>query len=175
MNYISRLFKKFTGKKLQNKSNVLPQEKPIKSTVIHKSAETNKKINKKSNKMAIIKTAKQKATDAHEPWVDIINLSVDFNDMANGSIELDWNDIFIARLVKAGYKGKNDKEIVDQWIQDVCYNIVIGTYENEVADPDKRKFIEYQKFLSDQVESSNNTKITTKKVSKKTPKAKVKR
>ena len=54
---------------------------------------------------------------------------------------LDWNDKFIANLVRAGYqKQPNEPEnvIVDRWFQDVCRNVVLETYEQEQADPDKR-------------------------------------
>lgn len=81
---------------------------------------------------------KELATQRGEPWVQIINLELDPNNMGNGAIELDWNDIFVARLVKAGFRGKDDHQIVDQWFTTVCRNIVLETFEQEMADPDRR-------------------------------------
>lgn len=78
------------------------------------------------------------ATQRGEPWVQVVSFDVDPNNMSNGAIELDYNDIFVARLVKAGYRGKNDQQIVDQWFTDVCRNVVMETYEQEMADPEKR-------------------------------------
>ena len=83
-----------------------------------------------------------------EPWVNIIRMDVDPADLSSGAIELDWNDIFVARLIKAGYFGKDDKAIVDQWFTNLCTNIVAGTYEQEFADPEKRKRIQ-RKQLED--------------------------
>lgn len=81
---------------------------------------------------------KELATQRGEPWVQIINLELDPNNMGNGAIELDWNDIFVARLVKAGFRGKDEHQIVDQWFTTVCRNIVLETFEQEMADPDRR-------------------------------------
>lgn len=81
---------------------------------------------------------KELASQRGEPWVQIINLELDPNNMGNGAIELDWNDIFVARLVKAGFRGKDDHQIVDQWFTTVCRNIVLETFEQEMADPDRR-------------------------------------
>ena len=62
---------------------------------------------------------KEIATRAGEPWVDILKVDVDPEDINNGAFELDWNDIFIARLIKAGYQGKTDQALVDQWFQNI--------------------------------------------------------
>lgn len=81
---------------------------------------------------------KDQATMNGEPWVSISELKVDLNSLAAGSIELDWNDIFLAKLVRRGYRGKTDSEIVDQWFQELCRGIAMELYEQEIADPDKR-------------------------------------
>ena len=81
---------------------------------------------------------KDLATQRGEPWVQIINLELDPNNLGNGAVELDWNDVFVARLVKAGFRGKTDQQIVDQWFTTVCRNIVLETFEQEMADPDRR-------------------------------------
>mgnify|MGYP006408815767 FL=1 len=77
---------------------------------------------------------KELATERGEPWVSTTGMDVDPDDLSNGSIELDWNDIFVARLIKAGYQGKTDVDIVDQWFQDVCRNVVMETWEQEQAN-----------------------------------------
>jgi hypothetical protein len=46
---------------------------------------------------------------------------------------LDWNDKFVANLLRAGYKGKTDADIVDQWFQNVCRHVVMETWEQEQA------------------------------------------
>jgi hypothetical protein len=84
------------------------------------------------------KTAKQIATDNKEPYVNIVSLDVDLDNLHQGAFELDWNDIFVARLIKSGYQGKTDQDIVDNWFQDVCRNVVLETYQQEQADPSNR-------------------------------------
>jgi len=82
------------------------------------------------------KTAKEIATDNKEPYVNIVSLDVDLNNLHQGAFELDWNEIFVARLVKAGYmikKDDTDAEIVDRWFQNVCRHVVMETWEQEEA------------------------------------------
>jgi hypothetical protein len=84
------------------------------------------------------KTPKELATAASEPWVEIISMEVDPENVSNGAFELDWNDFFVARLIKAGYQGKTDQDIVDNWFRSVCQNVVLEIYEQEQADPEVR-------------------------------------
>jgi hypothetical protein len=79
------------------------------------------------------KTAKQLATEAGEPYVAVLSMDVDPNNLHQGAFELDWNEIFVARLLKAGYQGKVDADIVDQWFQNVCRHVVMETWEQEQA------------------------------------------
>ena len=82
------------------------------------------------------KTAKEIATEKGEPWVDVLSMDVDPENLHQGAFELDWNEIFVARLVKAGYmikKDDTDAEIVDRWFQNVCRHVVMETWEQEEA------------------------------------------
>jgi hypothetical protein len=106
-----------------------------------------KKVPKKQQKKTTKKPAKSVnkekllATKNNQPYVSILSVDIDPNDINNGSFELDWNDKFVIDLIKAGYKLKptdTDNEIVDRWFQTVCRNIALEVYEQEVADPDKR-------------------------------------
>ena len=83
-------------------------------------------------------SAKDRATKDGEPWVSILDMDINMEDIASGSFELDWNDYFVTRLLKAGYKGKTDADIVDQWFQQVCRNVAMETWEQEQADPERR-------------------------------------
>jgi hypothetical protein len=82
------------------------------------------------------KTAKQIATEKGEPYVAILTMDIDPNNLHQGAFELDWNEIFIARLVKAGYMMKPtdaDSDIVDRWFQNVCRHVVMETWEQDQA------------------------------------------
>ena len=76
---------------------------------------------------------KELATKNKEPYINILSMDVDPENLNEGAFELDWNDIFIARLIKAGYQGKKDQDLVDQWFQNVCRNVVLETYQQEQA------------------------------------------
>lgn len=80
-----------------------------------------------------VKTEKELATERGEPYVAILSMDVDPENLHAGSFELDWNDKFVANLVRAGYVGKTDSDIVDQWFQNVCRHVVMETWEQEQA------------------------------------------
>lgn len=84
------------------------------------------------------KTPKELATDAGEPWVEVLSIDIDKNNPGAGSFELDWNDKFVANLIRSGYQGKTDQDLVDNWFRSVCQNVVLENYEQEQADPDNR-------------------------------------
>jgi len=78
-------------------------------------------------------SAKELADKNKEPYVNILSMDVNPESLNEGSFELDWNDLFIARLMKAGYQGKTDQDLVDQWFQNICRNVVMETYQQEQA------------------------------------------
>jgi microsomal dipeptidase-like Zn-dependent dipeptidase len=79
------------------------------------------------------KTAKELATEKGEPYVAVLGMDIDYNNLTYGSFELDWNDKFVSNLIRAGYQGKTDADIVDMWFQNVCRNVVMETFEQEQA------------------------------------------
>jgi hypothetical protein len=81
-----------------------------------------------------VKSPKDLATEKGEPWVSVLSVELDPDNIGNGAFELDWNDKFIANLSRAGYKGKTDADLVDQWFQNVCRNILAENYEQWAAN-----------------------------------------
>ena len=82
------------------------------------------------------KTAKEIATEKGEPYVAILSMDVDPENLHQGAFELDWNEKFVANLVRAGYQMKptdTDADIVDRWFQNVCRHVVMETWEQEQA------------------------------------------
>jgi hypothetical protein len=68
---------------------------------------------------------KQLASINKEPWVKVLEVKMqDPNDPRTGYFELDWNDSFVASLSEAGYSGRNDDEVVEQWFNDLCRGVV---------------------------------------------------
>ena len=84
------------------------------------------------------KTPKELATERDEPWVEVISMDIDKDNPGNGAFELDWNDKFLSNLMRAGYQGKTDQDIVDNWFKAVCRNVIQENFEQEQADPDNR-------------------------------------
>jgi hypothetical protein len=83
------------------------------------------------------KSAKDTATEKGEPYVAILSVDLDPDNIGNGAFELDWNDKFIANLVRAGYqlkKGDKDADMVDRWFADVCKNVVAENFEQWEAN-----------------------------------------
>lgn len=91
------------------------------------------------------KSAKELATEKGEAYVNILSMDIDPTNLNQGSFELDWNEKFVANLVRAGYQMKPndaDSDIVDRWFQNVCRNVVLETYEQEQAmNPERDRVV----------------------------------
>jgi hypothetical protein len=123
MGILNKLF----GKKDQPEVKVLAEPAPAPKA----------KKPKAAPKAKPSKSAKELATENGEPWVSILNVDVDPENIGAGSFELDWNDKFLAQLIRAGYQVKPNEpenEIVDRWFQDVCRNVVLETFEQMEAN-----------------------------------------
>lgn len=106
-----------------------------------KKVATKKPRVKKAKPVAPELTSKEQATIAGEPYINILKIDVDPNNINNGAFELDWNDKFVINLIKAGYKLRPDDadaDIVDRWFTQVCRNVALEVYEQQQADPDNR-------------------------------------
>ena len=91
---------------------------------------------KKPKKPKIELSAKEKATAAGEPYVNVISMEVDPTDINSGAFELDWNEQFILQLKQAGYgfDGDPEEEIVDRWFRDLAQNMLA---EAGVQEPER--------------------------------------
>jgi hypothetical protein len=112
---------------------------PAKKTPVKKTDSTAKPAAKLK---VVAKSPKDIATEKGEPWVSVIQVELDPDNIGNGAFELDWNDKFIANLVRAGYQAQaNEPEstIVDRWFQTVCRNILAENFEQwEAGQPSGR-------------------------------------
>jgi hypothetical protein len=100
-----------------------------KKKVIKTAPDTKEKSPKQEKKL----TAKELANEKGEPYVGILSLEVDPDNLHQGAFDLDWNEKFVANLLRAGYVGKTDADVVDQWFQNVCRHVVMETWEQEQA------------------------------------------
>ena len=72
------------------------------------------------------KDPKEYATRKKQPWVAVLDVKVNEDNVRNGFFELDWNKYFIEDLKRAGYgeEGDLEEEIVDRWFRDIVYNML---------------------------------------------------
>ena len=95
-------------------------------------------------------TPKEAATLAGEPYISIVKVNLDPNNINAGEFELDWNSKFAANLARAGYQmrpGESEDVIVDRWFKEVCRNVVLEVYEQDMADPRNREMERLQEEL----------------------------
>jgi hypothetical protein len=112
--------------------------KPTVKETEEKKSKTPKKPKASAKPKLDLSNPKDLATSKGEPWVTVLSMELDKDNPSQGAFELDWNDIFVARLIKAGYQGKTDQDIVDNWFKAVCSNVVMENFEQEMADPSNR-------------------------------------
>lgn len=79
-------------------------------------------------------TPKELATKNGQPYVNIVSIELDADNVGQGAFELDWNEFFVTQLLKSGYAGRDDQQIVDRWFQDVCRNVAMETWEQYDAN-----------------------------------------
>ena len=84
-------------------------------------------------------TAKEQADKDGKPYVEVLSTNIDPEKPTEGYFELDWNDKFITQLVRAGYKGDKQEDIIDSWFTDLCRQMLIieNEKDNFIVDVDK--------------------------------------
>ena len=75
---------------------------------------------------------KEEADEKKEPWVTVIKMGVDPNNVVQGFFELDWNDEFVQYLSEQGIEGQTDEDVVNKWFNAVCRTVLL----QEKADLD---------------------------------------
>ena len=106
------------NKKIRDLTGITAREEALEAEEIRILEEEMKLLKKKD--------PKEYATRRKEPWVNVLDMQVNEENIRNGFFELDWNDLFIKELVANGY-GTNDdpqEEIVDRWFRDIVYNML---------------------------------------------------
>ena len=93
-----------------------------------------KELEEKELKVLSKTDPKAAATKRKQPWVNVLDMQVNQDNIRNGFFELDWNQYFIAELIENGYGTESDKEeeIVDRWFRDIVYNMLS---EEQVEQP----------------------------------------
>jgi hypothetical protein len=81
------------------------------------------------------KDPKEYATRKKEPWVAVLDVKVNKENLRNGFFELDWNRYFIQDLIQAGFglEADPEEEVVDRWFRTIVYQML----EDEGMDTDR--------------------------------------
>ena len=69
---------------------------------------------------------KEYATRKKEPWVNVLDMQVNGDNIRNGFFEIDWNIYFSEELIQNGYGEESvpEEEMVDRWFRDIVYNML---------------------------------------------------
>ena len=89
-------------------------------------AEEKAALEAESDKKLKARDPKAFATKKGEPWVNVLDMKVNEDNIRNGFFELDWNEYFIESLIENGYGSEGDEpeQIVDRWFKDIVYNML---------------------------------------------------
>ena len=88
-------------------------------------------IEKKYNEITEDEYNKSVASVNKEPYVRVLNLEMDEKSPGSGYFELDFNEEFVEYLANNGYEGVEPEQIVDNWFNDLCQNIVMEGLEDD--------------------------------------------
>jgi ABC-type metal ion transport system substrate-binding protein len=123
------MFKKLFGEskmdKLEARFAVMEAEKVVAEAEKVEAAAENARLAAELKAIQEAKSPKELATEADEPWVDVIETTFeDPDNPATGYFELDWNKQFVNQLIEKGYSGRTDDDVIDQWFNDLCRGVI---------------------------------------------------
>ena len=102
-----------------------------------------------------VKKPKPEPVTAVDPQVSVVKLDFDPSNPRLGSLELDWNDEFIALLQQHGYAGAKPEDIIDAWLNDICRNILSNQFPGaSVTNIDAARFVKRQSLGDGKTEVS---------------------
>ncbi len=92
----------------------------------HRLAQEAAALEEKEMEQLKVRNPKEYATRRKEPWVSVLDVKVNQDNVRNGFFEMDWNKYFVEQLITAGYGTEADpeEEIVDRWFRDIVYNML---------------------------------------------------
>jgi hypothetical protein len=131
---MKNFLKKITGIAKLEESKLAAEKAEAESIARAAEAKAQAELAKQAEEDAKL-TPKERATRKGEPWVSVLDTHVNKDNIRNGFFELDWNDLFIVELKRAGYGFDGDlaEEIVDRWFRDIVRNML----SDEGLDPSR--------------------------------------
>lgn len=91
-----------------------------------------------------LECSKRIATYKGEPWVEVLSMDINSENVGEGSFSLDWNSHFVEKLHDAGYLAPTEEQTVQLWFNEICKNIAIEAFDgvgdfNERIGPNKQQ------------------------------------
>lgn len=86
----------------------------------------------KQEKIGLVEYEKKVAEIKGEPYVNVVKMGLDEENVVQGYFELDWNDHFVKYLQDRGITGRSDEDVVNKWFNAVCRTVLM----NEERDLD---------------------------------------
>lgn len=90
------------------------------------------RLDYEKEKIGKVEFDKRLATLKKEPYVNVVKMGINDENVTQGYFELDWNDEFVKMLSEAGITGTSDEDIVNKWFNGVCRTVLL----QEAADLD---------------------------------------
>jgi len=117
------------SKKVRDLTGITAKEEALaaeEARIKAEAEEERKRLEEEEMELLKKKDPKAYATRRKEPWVNVLDMQVNEENIRNGFFELDWNKYFIEELIKNGYGVDQDpeEEIVDRWFRDIVYNML---------------------------------------------------
>jgi hypothetical protein len=95
------------------------------------------KVKLDAGKMTETEYAKEVATIRDEPWVAILDMTVNKENPSLGSWELDWNSKFIELIEGHGFIGASEEESVNDWLNHLCKEVALEAFDG-IGDINER-------------------------------------
>lgn len=83
------------------------------------------KLDYEKEKIGKVEYEKALANIKDEPYVNVISMGINEENVVEGYFELDWNDAFVKMLHDAGMKGTSDEDVVNKWFNGVCRTVLL--------------------------------------------------
>ncbi len=92
-----------------------------------------------ANRITEVEFSKEQANILEKPWVNVVSVGFDKNNVQDGFFELDWNKWFIKVLEESEFQGISEEDLVNHWLQTVCQNIALEDIIDEPVEEKKNK------------------------------------
>jgi hypothetical protein len=118
---MKNFFKRITG--IEAKERALEEER---QRIASEAEAKQKALEEQELELLKKKDPKEYATRKKEPWVSVLDVKLNKENVRNGFFELDWNEFFIQELIRAGYglEADPEEEIVDRWFREIVYQML---------------------------------------------------